>query len=131
MVLETCIREELILNTDKTVTRIIEADEDIWVKGTDDEDRGDFLTLEDQRGVIQLDLTEALALSDQDPTPHLLVKAPRTRDIQKMQSERGNIDQKEIEFLGACCIGIKPKDLENMHGRDYARLSRLTRNFIL
>ena len=119
------------MNTDKSVTRIIEANEDIWVKGMEGEDRGDFLSLEDQRGVIQLELTEELKLSDQDPTPHLLVKAPRYRDIQKMQSEKGNLDQKEIEFLGACCVGIKPKDLEDMHGRDGARLSRLTRNFIL
>ena len=119
------------MNTDKSVTRIIEADEDIWIKGTEGEDRGDFLTLEDQRGAIQLNLTEPLALSDQDAALHLLVKAPRTRDIQKMQSAQGNINQNEIEFLGACCLGIKPKDLEDMHGRDYARLSRLTRNFIL
>ena len=118
------------LNTDKSVTRIIEADEDIWIKGADGEDRGDFLTLEDQRGVIQLDLTEPLVLSDQDPTPHLLVKAPRYRHIQKMQAAKGNLDENEIEFLGACCIGIKPKDLGDMHGRDGARLSRLTRNFI-
>ena len=112
------------------MTRIIEADEDIWIKGAEGEDRGDFLTLEDQRGAIQLNLTEPLALSDQDAAPHLLVKAPRYRHIQKMQSDKGSIEQREIEFLGACCLGIKPKDLEDLHGRDGARLSRLTRNFI-
>ena len=113
----------------KDITRIIEADEEIY-SPQDREEKGRFLSLEDQRGVIQLNLLEPLELSDKEPVNHLLVKAPRMRELQKFQSNSGSEAKREVEFFGGCCQGINPSDVENLHGYDWNRLSRLVANFI-
>ena len=113
----------------KDTTRVIEADEEIYSPADRDE-KGRFLTLEEQRGVIQLNLLEPLELSDKEPVNHLLVKAPRMRELQKFQSNTGTDAKREIDFFGGCCVGIKPQDVENLHAADWNRLSRLVANFI-
>ena len=114
---------------DTTVSRVIEVGEEIWMPA-DKADRGDFLSLEDQRGNIQLDLTAPLTLSDQASAEHLLVRAPTTRQIQEFQGTRGTDAQRAIAFFGGCCVAIKPTDIENLHGRDWTRLTRVVTNFI-
>ena len=108
---------------------MIEVEEDIWLPA-DKAERGDFLSLEDQRGHIQLDLTAPLTLSDQASTEHLTVRAPNTRQIQEFQGTRGSDAQRAVAFFGGCCLGIKPTDIDNLHGRDWTRLTRLVTNFI-
>ena len=65
------------------MTRIIEADAETSVikgaEGVQIEAIQLDIGRRKRKAVIQLDLTEDLVLSDQDPTPHLLVKAPRYR----------------------------------------------------
>ena len=115
--------------TRPNVSRVITATEEIWMPA-DKADRGDFLSLEDQRGHIQLDLTAPLTLSDQASAEHLLVRAPTTRQIQEFQGTRGTDAQRAIAFFGGCCLAIKPTDIENLHGRDWTRLTRVVTNFI-
>lgn len=112
------------------VTKVVGVDDEIWTPA-EREEKGDFLSRADQMGEVQMDLTVPLERSDGEPVDHLLVRAPRTRQIQMFQSNRGNDIQREIEFFGGCCAGINPKDLENLHGRDWSRLGRLVSNFIV
>ncbi len=120
-------------NTEATetssISRVIEVEEEIWMPA-DKGERGDFLSLEDQRGRIQLDLTTPLTLSDQNPVESLTVRAPTMRQIQEFQGTRGSDAQRAEAFFGGCCVGIKPADIQNLHGRDWTRLTRLVTNFI-
>ena len=115
-------------DTTQNVSRVIEVGEEIWMPA-DRGDRGDFLSLEDQRGHIQLDLTAPLTLSDQASTEHLTVRAPTTRQVQEFSGTRGTDAQRAIAFFGGCCLAIKPADIENLHGRDWGRLTRLVTHF--
>ena len=111
------------------VTRVIEVQEEIWAP-TDKEEKGEFLSLDDQRGHIQLDLTTPLQLSDQSDVNHLIVRPPTARMINEFQSNRGSDAQRSVAFFGGCCLGIKPADVDNMNGRDWNRLARLVTHFI-
>ena len=113
----------------KDITRVIEIDEEIY-SPTNSEEKGPFLTRDEQRGIIQLDLIEPLELSDQEPVKHLTVRAPRARDIKKYNSNAGSEEQRERHFFGSCVEGIMPTDLDNLHGADYNRLGKLITNFI-
>ena len=122
------------MSKDMNITRIIAVDEEMWTPLQKDE-KGNFLSLDEQRGIIQLDLTVPLELSDREPVEHLQVKAPNTRQIQAFQAGNDNEPpataiKREIDFYGGCCVGIVPSDVENLHGRDWSRLSRLVTNFI-
>lgn len=108
------------------VTKTIAADEDIW--DPDDAERGQFLTLDEQRGVIELELTVPLKLSDRDETlTHLKVTYPSGPDIDAIARGSGN----DNKLVAKCVQGVNPKDLENLpHGRDNMRLKRLIRHFL-
>ena len=109
--------------------REIEADEEIWAK-TESEDKGNFLSLEDQIGNVKLKLTIPLELRDQEPVDHLIVRAPTTKEIQTYRSSPANNAKSELRFFGGCCVGIKAEDTENLHGRDWDRLCRLVTNLL-
>lgn len=118
------------MSQEMTITRVIQVEEEIWTP-TEREEKGKFFSLDDQRGVIQLDLLQPLELSDREAVDHLLVKAPNTKQIQAFQSTAGSEAQRELNFFGGCCQGIKPEDISNLHGYDFNRLTRLVTNFIL
>ena len=50
------------------IIRVIEVDEDIWAPTPEERaEKGDFLSLDDQKGIIQLNLIAPLELTDQEP----------------------------------------------------------------
>ena len=106
------------------ISRVIERDEEIWSLG-EREEKGDLLSIDEQMGTIQLNLSKPLERSDNEPIDHLLVSAPTTKQLMAYSAAKGNEIKREINFIGACCQGIKPQDLENLHPRDYLRLQRL------
>ena len=111
------------------VIRIIEVEEEIWSLG-EREEKGDLLSIDEQMGTVQLDLAKPLERSDNEPTDHLLVSAPTTKQVMTyMGGKQGDL-RKEFNFIGSCCQGINPKDIENLHPRDYLRLQRLCVFFI-
>ena len=114
---------------DTGYVREIEVDEDIWT-AAEKEDKGNFLSLEDQMGNVRLNLTKPLELRDQEPVDHLIVRAPTTKEIQTYRVSQQNNAKSELRFFGGCCVGIKAEDTENLHGRDWDRLCRLVTNFI-
>lgn len=112
------------------VVRIFDVEEEIWPPTPEErEKKGNLLTVEEQRGTIQMDLTTPLELTDGEPVDHLLVRAPRQKQVQAFQSERGDPAKREVQFFGGCCLGIKPDDVENLHSRDWSRLGRLVSFF--
>ena len=114
------------------VVRVIEVDEDIHAPTAEEiEKKGKFLSIEDQRGTIQLDLTDPLERSDGEAVDHLLVRAPRQKQVQAYQSGTENNPKQETQFYGGCCQGIKPDDVANLHSRDWTRLTRLVTSFIV
>lgn len=118
------------MSKDMTITRVIEVSEEIWTPA-ERQEKGKFLSLDDQRGVLQLNLLQPLELSDGEPVEHLLVTAPNTKQIQAFQSTAGSEAQRELNFFGGCCQGIKPDDISNLHGYDFNRLARVVTNFIV
>ena len=101
------------------VTKRIGAEDDIPTA-----DEKQFLELEEQRGIVELELTEPVELSDKaEPADTVQIKAPSTKQINQAD---GDI----LALLGACVLGINPKDIENLHGRDYMRLQRITSHFL-
>ena len=115
---------------DTTVTRTIGVEDEIWTP-TERGEKGPLLTLEEQRGVVEMELTVPLELSDAEPIESLKVRSPNMKQIQAFNGNAGSEAKREINFYGGCCVGIKPQDVENLHGRDWTRLTRLVTNFIL
>ena len=113
---------------DQGYVREIYVTEDIW-SPADKEDKGNFLSIEDQMGNVRLNLTRPLQLSDQPETDHLIVRAPTTKEVQKFRSSSQNDVRGELMFFGGCCVGIKATDVENLHARDWSRLCMLISNF--
>ena len=119
---------------EKGVVRTIDADEEIWGP-VQKEDKGNFLSVEDQMGHIQLDLTIPLELRDQEPVEYLTVRAPTTSELQQFRSvdqdkaPPSTIIKAETKFFGGCCVGIKAEDVQNLHARDWNRLCLLVVNF--
>ena len=110
------------------VVRVIEADEEIW-SAAEREEKGDLLTVEEQMGTVQLNLSKPLERSDNEPIDNLLIFAPTTKQVLSYQAAKGNEVRREINFIGSCCQGINPQDLENLHPRDYLRLQRVVGHF--
>ena len=108
--------------------REVEVDEEIW-SAADSEEKGKFLTLEDQMGNVKLNLTTTLELRDQPGVDYLIVRAPTTKEIQTFRSSSQNDSRGELRFFGGCCLGIKATDVENLHARDWNRLCLLVTNF--
>ena len=82
-----------------------------------------FLTLEEQRGAVEFELTEPMQVSDRtEPLTSIRVVAPSSKQI---DDAAGNIGQ----LCGQSVQGIKPSDLK-LHGRDYIRLQTLIRHFL-
>ena len=114
------------------VVRVIDADEDIWAPTSEEiEKKGKLLSIEDQRGTIQLELTDTLDLTDGASVDHLLVRAPRQKQVQAYQSGAENNPKQETQFYGGCCLSIKPGDVANLHSRDWTRLTRIVTSFIV
>ena len=118
------------------ITRTIENSEDVWGP-SDVKDRGPLLSVDDQKGEIEMELTVPLQLTNiENPIDSLTVRAPTTKEVRAFQAGGENqapsiIDKKELELFGGCCIGIKPEDVENLHARDWSRLSKLVTSFLL
>ena len=110
----------------EVVVRFIDNEEEIWdVDETDENDvkRGKMLTLEEQLGVIEFELSKPMKLSDQEESvTSIKLKAPSMDDIDSSKNRPRAILQK-------CVIGINPRDLK-LEGRDYLRLQRLLRHFL-
>ena len=69
----------------ENITRVIENDEDIWGPA-DAAERGAMLSVDDQKGDVQMDLTAPLELSDGQSIESLIVHAPSTPMVRKFQS---------------------------------------------
>ena len=108
------------------VTKSIAAEDVIW--DADDaviEEKGRFLSIEEQKGVVELELTMPLVVDYQEADiTHLNVKAPSMDDISKTN---GNVRQ----LIGKCIVGVSPRDVVGLHGRDYVRLQSLIRHFLV
>ena len=114
------------------VVRVIKVDEGIWAPTREEiAEKGNFLSVDDQRGTIQLDLMDKLERTDGEPIDHLLVRSPRQNQIQAFQSQSGSEAKREAQFYGGCCVGLKPDDVVNLHGRDWNRLTRLVTSFLV
>lgn len=111
------------------VIRVIEVDEEVWSAG-EREEKGDLFSIEEQMGTVQLDLSKPLERSDNEPTDHLLISAPTTKQVMTYMGGKPGDVRKELNFIGSCCQGLNPKDLENLHPRDYLRLQRIAGHFL-
>ena len=115
--------------------REIDVEEEIWTKAQNDE-KGVFLSVEEQIGNIKLNLSRPLELRDQEPVDHLIVRAPTTKEVQNYRSvdpdkaPASAVIKSELQFFGGCCVGIKAEDVENLHVRDWNRLCNLVTNFM-
>lgn len=112
------------MTNEMNVTRTIAAEDEIWEVEQNDE-KGRFLSLDEQLGTIELELSRPLKLSDrEEDLTNLQIKAPSADDIDKTQ---GNVRQ----LIGKCTTGINPKDIGKLEGRDYLRLQKLIRHFLV
>lgn len=113
--------------TEQETMRTIYKDDEIWdptEKDENDEPRGKLLTIEEQMGVVELELSEPLKLSDrEEPVTSLQVKGPSAQDI---KTTKGTV----AKLIGRCVMGIVPRDLDNLNGRDYLRIQGLLRHFL-
>ena len=108
------------------VTRFIDNEEEIWDPDETDEGgqkRGKMLTLDEQLGIVEFELSTPLQLSDRDEKiATIKVKGPS-----KSVMDTSNLASKIVE---KCVLGINPRDLKNITGRDYLRLQKLLRHFL-
>ena len=84
------------------VIRVIEVDEDdVWSCKSEREEKGDLFSIKEQMGTVQLDLSKSLERSDNEPTDHLLISAPTTKQVMTYMGGKPGDVRKELNFIGA------------------------------
>ena len=111
------------------VTRRVAADEEIWapdeIDPVTEEKMGRFLSIEEQIGVVVLELTKPTKVSDREELiTEVEIVAP---DGDAIDNAKGKVRS----LIGKCVMGINPRDLGKLPGRDYLRIQNLIRHFLL
>ena len=111
-----------------TPIRTIGREETPWGKNEEDKKGKFFKSLEEQLGVIRMDLGEPVTVSDrEEKVDYLLIKPPSEDQLKDMNAVEGMPRQAQDDYFKGCIINV-PKNTK-LSGYDWVRLTKLVSNF--